>query len=254
MNRILLIAFFLSLSAEQTHGWGATGHRVVGDVASRHLTPKAQKKLNTLLKGESLALIGTWMDEVRSNRKYDFMADWHWVTVPSGHTYDQAEKNPNGDIIESIERTILDLKSKSLTKEKEVETLKILIHLVADIHQPLHVGRGDDRGGNEVKVKWFERSSNLHRVWDSEIIDGTQLSYTELSQSLPRLSKSEMKKLTKTSPRTWATESIALRDQVYYIGEGNLGYEYSYRNLDTIKTRLHQAGIRLALLLNEIYG
>ena len=122
------------------------------------------------------------MDEIRSDSLYDFTSDWHWVTVPDGQNYAQTEKNPKGDVIFTIERIITELKSKKLSAKQESEYVKMLIHLVGDIHQPLHVGGGADRGGNEVKLMWFRVESNLHRIWDSDMIDDTRLSYRELAE------------------------------------------------------------------------
>ncbi|MEQ8423339.1 MAG: S1/P1 nuclease, partial [Cyclobacteriaceae bacterium] len=194
------------------------------------------------------------MDEVRSERKYNFMSDWHWVTIPDGMTYEQTEKNSNGDIIATINRIVSELKSRKLTRAEEVEHIRILIHLVGDIHQPLHVGTGEDKGGNEVKVKWFGKATNLHGVWDSDMIDETKLSFTELAESVDHLKKDKVNKLQRSSVLDWANESMQLRKQVYNVGDKNLGYKYSYENMDTVRKRILEAGIRLAGLLNEIYG
>ncbi|MFN3841085.1 MAG: S1/P1 nuclease [Cyclobacteriaceae bacterium] len=245
---ILLIC---SLSA---FSWGVTGHRVTGYIASKYLNKKAKKALERILEGKSLAMASTWMDEVRSDSTYNYMTDWHWVTIPDGMTYETAEKNPNGDVIQTLERIIGELKSKKLSAQQEREYVKILIHLVGDIHQPLHVGRGDDRGGNDIKVMWFRTDSNLHRVWDSDMIDDTKLSYTELAESLLLPSANTVQSLQKATVREWATESMAYRKKVYDTGNKRLGYTYSYLYFDIVRERLLQAGIRLAGVLNEIYG
>ncbi len=254
MKRLVGITVLLSVFVHCCFGWGATGHRATGWIAEQHLNAKAKKKLKALLKGESLAMITTWMDEIKSDSTYDYMGDWHWVTVETGQTYDQSKKNPNGDVIMTLERVIAELKSKKLTGQQEIEAIKILAHLVGDIHQPLHVGCCDDAGGNRVRVKWFRGDSNLHRVWDSDMIDDTKLSYTELAQSLGTPDKATIKKWQSASVREWATESMGFRTQVYAVGDGNLGYKYAYKNLPTAKERMLQAGIRLAGVLNEIYG
>ncbi len=254
MKRLAGIILLLTVFVQSGFGWGATGHRATGWIAEQHLNAKAKKKLKALLKGESLAMITTWMDEVRSDSTYDYMSDWHWVTVETGQTYDQSKKNPNGDVIMTLERVIAELKSGKLSGQKEVEAIKILAHLVGDIHQPLHVGCCDDAGGNRVRVKWFRGDSNLHRVWDSDMIDDTKLSYTELAQSLGTPDKVTVKKWQSASVREWATESMSYRPQVYAVGDGNLGYKYSYKNLPTAKERMLQAGVRLAGVLNAIYG
>lgn len=252
--RLLITLLFVSSLVVQSFGWGATGHRATGLIAEQYLSPKAKKKISALLNGESLAVASTWMDEVRSDSTYDFMSDWHWVTVESGQTYEVSTKNPKGDVIMTLERIISELKSKKLSKEKEREALKILVHLVGDIHQPLHVGCCDDQGGNKVKVKWFRGDSNLHRVWDSDMIDDTKLSYTEFAGALGRPDKATVQKWQAASVRDWSIESMTFRKQVYAIGDGNLGYKYAYKNLPTVKERVLIAGIRLAGVLNQIYG
>lgn len=253
MNR-LLVTILLSALSFLSFGWGATGHRATGYIADKYLNKKAKKAIERILNGQSLAIASTWMDEIRSDSTYNYTADWHWVTIPDGMTYEQAEKNPKGDIIESIERIVAELKSKKLTPQQETERLKWLIHLVGDIHQPLHVGRGDDRGGNDIKIMWFRADSNLHRVWDSDMIDDTRLSYTELAESLGKPSANQVQTWQRNTVRDWANESMSYRKQVYDYGNARLGYQYSYKYLDTAKDRLLQAGVRLAGLLNEIYG
>jgi hypothetical protein len=245
----LILAFSVS-----SFGWGATGHRATGFIANKYLSKKARKALERILKGQSLAITSTWMDEVRSDSAYDYMTDWHWVTIPEGETYDQSAKNPNGDIIQTLERIITELKSKTLTDEEQALHVRILIHLIGDIHQPLHVGAKNDKGGNDVKVMWFRTDSNLHRVWDSDIIDDTKLSYTELGESLDKPSEAELRSWQQASVRDWANESQSYQKQVYDYGNGRLGYRYSYLNYPIVKKRLLQAGIRLAGILNQIYG
>jgi hypothetical protein len=249
---IILFVVGIGLSLESA-AWGVTGHRVTGYIAQRHLSAKAKKKIKELFGQESLALASTWMDEIRSDSTFNYTADWHWVTVETGQTYDQSKKNPNGDVIMTLERLIAELKTHKLDKKKELEYVKMIIHLVGDIHQPLHVGCCDDQGGNKVKVKWFRNDSNLHSVWDSNMIDDTKLSYTELADALGTPEKATIAQWQNQSVRDWATESMGYRKQVYAIGDGSLSYKYSYKNIDTVKYRLLQAGIRLAGVLNQIY-
>lgn len=252
MKKFILPLFILFYTSAQA--WGPTGHRVTGWVAERHLSKKAKKELERILSGQSLAMASTWMDDIRSDTSYNYMVDWHWVTIHEGKGYEEEGKNPNGDIIATIERVIAELKSGKFSGKEETERVKILIHLIGDLHQPLHVGIGTDKGGNDVKVKWFNSDSNLHRVWDSDMIDGTRLSYTELAQSLILPDAVTLKNWQGSTVRAWAKESMTFRTSVYATGNGRLGYRYSYDNLDIVRTRLLQAGIRLATVLNDIYG
>jgi hypothetical protein len=248
------VLLFICLSVSYTYGWGPTGHRATGWIAAQHLNKKAKKALEKILNGHSIAMVSTWMDEIRSDTTYNYTADWHWVTIQDGQTYEQSEKNPNGDIIQTLERLIRELKSGKLDSRTESEYVKMLIHLVGDIHQPLHVGGGNDRGGNDVKVMWFRVDSNLHRVWDSDMIDDSKLSYTELAQSLAKPSAEQLRTWQQSSVRDWATESVALRKEVYDYDRNRLGYEYTYKKFHIVRTRLLQAGVRLAQVLNDIYG
>ena len=246
----VVMIFYSSLS----FAWGPTGHRVTGWIAEQHISKKAKKELTRILGNQSLAMAGTWMDEIRSDSLYDYTSDWHWVTIPDGRTYQQSEKNKNGDLLEAIERLTTALKSKSLSPTDEREYLKMLIHLISDLHQPLHVGGGNDKGGNDIKVKWFGSQSNLHRVWDSQMIDDTKLSYTELGASLEKPDAATILSWQKSDIYTWVKESMGYREQVYRYGKGSLGYKYAYENFHIVRHRLLQAGIRLAGVLNDIYG
>ena len=253
MKRVLLIVFSVLMITE-SFGWGATGHRATGLIADRYLSGKARKKIKALLGQESLAMVSTWMDEIRSDSTYNYSNDWHWTTIPDGGKYEDVEVNPDGKVIMMIEKITAELKAGNLDPKKEAEYLKMLVHMIGDIHQPLHVGKPGDRGGNDVKVKWAGGDSNLHRVWDSDMIEDTQLSFTELVEFIPKPDATTVKNWQSTRAREWAKESMALRGDVYNIGNGSLGYRYSYKNLPTVKVRILQAGVRIAGLLNYIYG
>lgn len=253
MKKLFLLSLIV-LWSYHCSGWGPTGHRATGWIAEKYLNKKAKAALRKLLKGQSLAMASTWMDEVRSDSTFDYMEDWHWVTIPFGQDYNQTKKNPKGDIVATLERVIAELKSRKLSTEQQLQHIRILIHLAGDIHQPLHVGGKNDRGGNDVKVNWFRSDSNLHRVWDSEMIDDTKLSYTELAQSLETPTESQLKKWQSSSVRDWAKESQSYERNVYDTGNGKLGYVYSYKNFHIVRYRLLQAGVRLAGVLNDIYG
>ncbi len=256
MKFLRLVPLLLLLSVPLTgFAWGATGHRAVGAIAEKHLSKKALKAVHRILGDESMAMASTWMDDVRSDRTYDFTRDWHWVTIPDGSTYASAEKNPKGDVVEAINRMVVALKSGTLSHDEEVFHLKVLIHLIGDLHQPLHVGRGDDKGGNSFQVRWFKKGSNLHRVWDSEMIDQSQLSFSELAQSVDHATAQQKKEWSAGTAATWAQENLAYREQIYPEESGaELGYEYQYLNWPLVEQQLLKGGIRLAGVLNSIFG
>lgn len=253
MKKILVVLLMLHV-VEAFATWGVTGHRTVGLIAENHLTKKAKKNLKRILDGKSLAYVSTWMDEIRSDSLYDHTHDWHWVTIPDSLNYDQTEKNPNGDVIATIRRLINELTAGGLDGMTEAENVKMLVHLIGDIHQPLHVGTGLDLGGNQARVKYFGSSTNLHSVWDSRMIDGSNYSYSELVRELDRIPDSEIGRLQQSTVMDWANESKSLRSQVYDLPDhGNLSYEYVYRKWSIVERRLVEAGVRLAGVLNTIY-
>ena len=254
MKKRLITTLLACFSMAEVFGWGATGHRATGLIAEQYLNAKAKKRIALILEQESVAMVSTWMDEIRSDSTYNYTTDWHYTTIPDGKRYEDVEANPDGKVVMMIEKITKELKSGKLTAKQEREYLKMLIHMVGDIHQPLHVGKPGDKGGNDVKVKWFRSESNLHRVWDSEMIDDTKLSYTELAQALVKPDKTTLKKWQSASVRDWAIESMSYRHQVYDIGSGNLSYQYGYKYFSVAKQRMLQAGVRLGGLLNEIYG
>ncbi len=258
---VILLFLLYSLNTQATRKmidkkyWGQTGHRVVGLIAERHLSKKAKSNIDKVLAGESLAMVSNYMDFIKSDPNFKHMDPWHYCTIPEGQTYEEAGTPKEGDVIATIERLKSELKSKEFTDGDEALALKMLAHLVGDIHQPLHVGNGNDRGGNDVKLKYFWESSNLHRVWDSDLIDSQQLSYTEFADWVDISDKVQTKTWQLHTTTDWAYESMKLRGKVYDLPEDlSLSYRYNFDNIDSVKLRLVQAGIRLAGILNEIYG
>ena len=253
MRRSILIILSSFFVYHLSFGWGQNGHRVVGQVAENHLSKKALKKIDEVLGGYSLAMVSNFMDEIKSEPKYDSLKPWHYCTIPDGEEYSEAPEE--GDIILAIENYTQLLKSGDLKREEEAFILKCLIHLVGDIHQPLHVGNGTDRGGNDVKVTYFWESSNLHRVWDTGIIDGQNLSYTEYVEWIDKADESQTTAWQSDDVMVWAKESTSFRKQIYDLPEDKkINYRYNYDNIKTLNLRLLQAGIRLAGILESIYG
>lgn len=256
MSRASLMAFIcLSLIGVKALAWGQTGHRVIGKVAETHLNKKAKKAIEDLLGHETLATVSTYMDEIRSDDRFDHTHPWHYTTIPEGETYESCEKSSKGELVEAIGRMKGILLSEESSAEEKREALKFIVHLVGDLHQPLHVGNGTDRGGNDVKLEFFYEPSNLHRIWDSGMIDAKQYSYTELARVVNHPSKSDLEEWQKGTPADWATEAMQYRDQVYDYGNKDyVSYEYMYQNWDLVQQQLQKGGVRLAAMLNEIFG
>ncbi|CAN5481297.1 S1/P1 nuclease [soil metagenome] len=248
---ILLSIYFLF--------WGRTGHYVTGEIAEQHLTENALEEVTRILRNTTLPESTVWMDQIRPahdnpDGDYYHTRDWHFVTVPLLQTYEESEKNPNGDIIQALERKIAALKKGGLSEQDELEKLKMVIHMVGDIHQPLHVGTGDDRGGNEVRVHYMGQPSNLHRVWDTNIINSYYMDYEQLAKAINHPTKELIREWQNSTVRDWANESMSYRDNVYDLPDGNqIEWEYRNSNFHIVEKRLLQAGIRLAGVLNDIY-
>ncbi|AZQ63010.1 S1/P1 Nuclease [Flammeovirga pectinis] len=250
-----LLIVFVTFLNQDVLAWGHTGHRAVAEVADNHLTKKAKKQLQAIL-GDSayLPMVSTWMDDIKSDNKYSFMYTWHFINIDEGQTFETLERNPKGDIIKTIEEMKSVLKDPSSSKRQKAQAVKILTHLVGDLHQPFHVGHASDWGGNKVKVTWFGNPSNIHRVWDSEMLGSKGLSYSEIAKYVDHATPEEVKVIQSATTVDMMQESYALCTNLYDVGDGKLGYRYLYDNYKTVEERIEYAGIRLAGILNDILG
>ncbi len=260
MNLYYKLVLLLSLISIQgfssEYDWGKTGHRATGQIADNHLSKKAKKNITQLLNGEGLAFVSTYADEIKSDENYRKYGPWHYVNFPFDKKYGEETPSENGDLIKGITQCINVLKDEKSTNEDKVFYLKMLVHFIGDLHQPLHVGRGEDKGGNDIQVRWFKDGSNLHRVWDSEMIDYYGMSYSELAMNTTQLSKLQIDAIKTGTVLDWVYESQALAKKVYTsanVGE-KLGYKYMYYNFPILRSQLQKGGIRLAKILNEIFG
>lgn len=254
---LLLIPFFFitNSTSDEAVFWGKNGHRVTGKIAEKHLTRRAKKCIDKLLKGQSLAFVSTFADEIKSDRKYNKYFSWHYVNMNFDETYEEAEKNPDGDLVTAIDTCIKILKDKTSSDEDKAFHLKLLVHFIGDLHQPMHIGRKEDKGGNTIQVQWFGKGTNLHTVWDTKMIDDWNMSYVELANNADDLSKKQIEAIEKGTVIDWVNEVHKITKKVYNsvkVGE-NLRYRYSYNHFETVRTQLQKGGIRLAKVLNEIY-
>lgn len=252
-------------------GWGKTGHRVVAAIADTQLSGLARAQIAQILgPGESLADVANWPDEMRSDPTPYWQKTtppWHYVTL-NGISYDHAP--PEGDALAALAGFSKTLRDPNASLADKQLALRFVIHLVGDLHQPLHVGKCCDRGGNEVKVTWFGKATNLHSVWDSALVDEEQLSFSELADKLERhLSNQQRIAWWDINPRDWISESAQIRDTLYPPAAKAtaskkakkdrpvvpaLSYSYVYKFTPVMEQRLSQAGVRLAAYLNAIYA
>jgi hypothetical protein len=246
-------AVLLALAcAPEASAWGSTGHRAVGRVAERHLSPAAARAVKDLLAPEQLAYASTWSDEIRSEPEWSKADPWHYTTVPDGQPIEAATKNPAGDVLEAIARFEKVLGDRTAPRDERAQALKWLAHLIGDLHQPMHVGRGDDRGGNETVVLWFGEPSNLHSVWDSKIVEQSELSFTELAELVDHPTPDELRLWQATRPPDWARESQELRAGAYAVGDRRLSWKYVHDQWPVVQRRILQAGVRLAATFERL--
>jgi hypothetical protein len=172
-----------------------------------------------------------------------------------GEKYETHPKSEKGDIIQGIEKCITVLKNANSSREDKVFHLKMLVHFMGDLHQPLHIGLADDKGGNDFQVRWFNDGTNLHSVWDYKMLDFYEMSYTEVATNTDVLSKEQVEAIKKGNVIDWMYESRVLCEDIYAnteIGE-KLSYNYMYKYMNTLRSQLQKGGIRLAKVLNEIF-
>ncbi|TNE95644.1 MAG: S1/P1 Nuclease [Deltaproteobacteria bacterium] len=273
-----LITMVILMMSTNLWAWGPTGHRVVGEVAEKYLKNKVLKKITKILDGESLARVSNWPDKIKSDpEQYSYTFSWHYTSWPAGQDHYDPH-TASGSLLTSLQKQIDILRKRDSTKDEKAFAIKFIVHLMGDLHQPLHVGNGHDHGGNSCRVLFHKEEVNLHKLWDESMIDFTRLSFTELSRFVDVRAKGDISKLQSGTLLQWMTESRDLRDSVYpsdvtLSSKGKnslpnycdrdlnlpteqlpkLGYGYSYKHMPVVEERLFLAGIRLAKILNESF-
>lgn len=263
MKTIQKILFFCSFFILPFHsfGWGMLGHRIVGEIAESYLTPKAKLAIQKILGTESIAMASTWADLIKSDSNYLSLSRWHYIDLDSGLTPSQAQVQLQSDtganLYVKTMFVIHQLKNKKLPADKKRLYLKLLIHFVGDIHQPLHVGRKSTLGGNRLRVQWFSMPTNLHAVWDESLVNYQQLSYTEYTRAINFTTLTQRRAWQRQSIVQWMVESYEIAETLYpEITEDNqkLTYRYNFLHIQTLNERLLKGGVRLAGILNELFG
>lgn len=258
MRLFILSAAVLAFVPGQAFAWGKTGHRVIGKIAEKYLTTSAKAGVKRILGEETMAEASNWPDTMRSDPAPFWQREagpFHYVTVPKGKTYVEAGHPPEGDGVTALQRFSATVRNPKASLADKQLALRFIIHIVGDLHQPLHAGNGTDQGANDVRVTFQGRSTNLHSVWDSALVDEEQLSYSEMAEWLgARITPALSREWMVVDPHVWIAESTALRDQVYPTGESrSLSWRYIYDNTPRMELRLQQGGVRLAAYLNELF-
>ncbi len=278
-----LVAIFLIISQQQALAWGYVGHRIIGHMAQAQLTPKTLAAVRELTGKETLAEICTWADEIRSDEHWSPRPDgksvtikdnwrdyrnhrfWHYITVPDAAALEhiESESHPlnQGYLVPKLLDCMVMLRHPDAPKKEKAESLQFLAHLLSDVHQPLHVGNGKDRGGNDVDVTFGEKTGSLHWIWDSAVIEAQETEPEVYAQNLLKtLDPAVTKQWRDSDYSDWVKESLELRDQVYRLptpdSEGVHALQpdaYAKEHLALMELRMAQASVRLAHVLNEIF-
>ena len=269
MKKILVAAMsmIMLLSSISAFGWGPKGHDVVAAIAEQHLTKKAKKAIDEILDGKSIVYYSSWMDNIQNSpyweNGYNKTKTWHYANVDKGHTYQTMSKNEAGDVITGLEFLTKELTENydNLTDSTRADYVKMIVHMVGDMHCPMHAGRLSDRGGNGTKVKWFGQNTNLHSIWDSKMIDSARKwSYSEWVDQLDRTDKKFKSSVMRGTYEEWFKETVEGAASIYEYVESmgkdnpNLSYQFVYDFSHLLEDRLLVGGYRLAYVLNMIFG
>ncbi len=284
---LLILSFhplFTSEPIKDSIVWGQNGHRIVAQICYNNLDQNVQKEIDKILGTDYLAQVATWPDFIRSEKNWDFSKPWHFITVNSNTTVEQvidkAAKDPKiNNVYEAIElmasilkgnrvatELLQDLvdsnKAKLLNNSIEATALAFLVHFIGDVHQPMHVGKNNDFGGNKINVLFFSEKTNLHSVWDSGMIEKEGLSFTDFSGFIEMHTAPNKHTWQKANMIDWVQESVAIREKIYNTiydntdrstGLPSMSYQYQHDFIGTVEARLGAAGYRAAKILNMIY-
>ena len=231
--------------------WGAQGHQAVATLAQASLNPKAASEVHRLLAlepGETLASISTWADEHRDPAT----TAWHYVNFPpSSCSYEPARDCPDGNCVVGALKRQLEILASGAPAAERLLALKYVVHLVADVHQPLHAGYAQDRGGNRYQLQAFGEGTNLHALWDAGLIRNLHLDTAKLSARLrPKPLPSSPGDL---DVARFAEESCRIVGMPGFYPERKVDDAYIERFTPVMEQRLSIAGARLAGLLNRLF-
>jgi len=251
MKRIfcfLILPLTLLLSS-----WGFKGHRAVATIAQKHLTSNTAYMVSAYLKGESMAEVSTWADENRSKET----APWHFLNLPLGLSHQQfvdaVSKQGSDNVYTAILKAEAGLKDSKLSADQKHEALKYLIHLVGDAHQPMHISRKEDKGGNTIQVRFEDKGTNMHSLWDSKLIDHEGTSEADIPAQYDVATPAQIKQWQADSPMEWIWESYQISSQLYQETKSGqtISDAYYQKYIGIVHQRIAQAGIRLAGELNK---
>ncbi|MCM1515859.1 MAG: S1/P1 nuclease [Paraprevotella sp.] len=256
LYRVSLVCLAMFVAVAETYAWGQKGHDVTCTIASRHLSKKARKQIHRLLDGRSMVYWSNWLDNASHTPQYSYTKTWHYKNVDDGMAYENAPTEPQGDVVAALRKLMHELSDAKVDDAQKTLALKMFIHLVGDLHQPMHMGHKTDLGGNLWTVCFFGKDTNLHSVWDTDVLEsGHKWSHTEWAEELDRVDNMEMQQICQGTLDDWAQETQRLAVEIYGATPqySNLSYDYLAQWTPCAETQLLRGGLRLAYLLNKIF-
>ena len=278
MIKHFLVVGVLSLMSLNVFGWGSLGHKTSGKVAWALLDQDTRAKVLTMLNGDDIAAAAVWPDVARGNAEWKFSIWFHFEKAPDNFTYldNLKRQDPGlrrlGGLIEALYVAEDVIKNPASTAEDKAIALKFVIHCIGDIHQPLHTGRPEDMSGNKVPIKWLGADTNLHAVWDSQIIylghkdiltpQGQNFWFESdpaANDSAQNYANFLLNKFKDYRPDPsmfvryddWMQESMVPRKDAYDF-KSLSEQDYTAKFLDTVDERIYKAGLRIAFVLKRL--
>jgi hypothetical protein len=256
--RFILVLFLLSFPAQPLWAWGKTGHRVIAQVAYDNLNCRARRQVDKILGKHGIVYYANWADEIKSDTIYLNSYDWHYQDFDAGLTDSALISTLTHYPVEggSLFRAMDSLVALLHREPENVDALRFVIHLMGDRFCPMHLAHLDDRGGTMVRLEWFKQPYNLHSIWDDGMIEVVHYSYSEYAEYVEDVFANQKKSIQQMSQEDILRHNYALTNEIYAYQaswNGNC-WNYVYHFARKMEWQLYAAGIRLAMLLNEIYG
>ncbi len=257
MKRTFWVISLILIYISNCYGWGQKGHDVIAYIAECRLTKQTLSVLDSILDNKSIVYYSNWLDNASHTPEYAFTKTWHYKNIDATETYEEAYEEPKGNIVRALQEYIYKLSLKNITKEESAFAVKLIIHLMGDLHQPMHMGRLSDLGGNKHKVIYFNKDNNLHSVWDSSIVEsGHKWSYTEWSNQLDRnLTDEEINQYVQGDINSWGKATYLIAQTIYDSTPQyhKISYDYIAKWTPVIETQFLKGGLRLADILNTLF-
>ncbi len=251
LGKLFLLVLVVLSSQMAALAWGREGHNYVGEIAFSLLDAKTAANVKSYLDGMDPANAANWMDDMRKDHAYDYMKPWHYVNIEQGQPF-VVPSDPN--IINQLEAAISKLSNRGKMSREDIKTnILVIMHLVGDLHMPLHVGYGFDKGGNTVKLEFNGHETNLHRLWDSDILNYEKISEDDCLKVLAGMTKAQKAADSKIDVEAWAKESRTALPKVYAFKGDTVSGSYADANRAVVEKQIALAGLRLAAVLQELF-